>query len=286
LPRRATDHDVVYAPGNFALLASPRPQVLLQQNAWLFSGAGNSVRRMFPGTRAKLAAETAAARVSIRRATKVVAVSHSLAAAIESDLGPLSKLSVLPTPAPELTPGRPPRGVPEGPYVLVVAHDLPHKDWDGLVEAFLRSSDLPRLVVAGEARPKRLQRLRATVAAADPGRVTFLGRLADRGALAALYVGASCCLAHSYHEALGLTGLEALSLGVPVTATDIPAHREVLGAAAIYYPPGNLRDLAAAVRTALSGRLEHAKPTGLTAGTWSTNAAALADVLRAAVGDR
>jgi glycosyltransferase involved in cell wall biosynthesis len=73
---------------------------------------------------------------------------------------------------------------------------------------------------------------------------------------------------------------------VPVAASDIPGHREVLGAAAIYYPPDNLQDLAAAVRTALSQRFEQAKPTGLAAGTWSTNAAALADVLRAAVGDR
>jgi len=38
--------------------------------------------------------------------------------------------------------------------------------------------------------------------------------------------------------------------------------------------------------SALSERFENRKPTDLAAGTWSTNAAALADVLRAAVGDR
>jgi glycosyltransferase involved in cell wall biosynthesis len=287
LARRARNYDVVYAPGNFALLASPRPQVLLLQNALLFGDAGRSVRRLFPArTRARLALESAAARASIRRATKVVAVSHSLAAAIESDFGPLPKLSVLPSPAPALSPGRPPAGVPDGPFVLVAAHDLPHNDWDGLVDAFLRSTDLPPLVVVGGARPERMRQVRATVAAAGPGRVTFLGPVADRSALAGLYVGAGCCLAHSYLEAFGFAGLEALSLGVPVAASDIPAHREVLGAAAIYYPPDDLRELAAAVRKALSGQREHAKPTGLAAGTWSTNAAGLADVLRAAVADR
>jgi glycosyltransferase involved in cell wall biosynthesis len=287
LARRARHYDVVYAPGNFALLASPRPQVLLLQNALLFEDAGRSMRRLFPArTRARLALESAAARASIRRATKVVAVSHSLAAAIESDLGPLPKLSVLPSPPPALSPGRPPAGVPDGPYVLVAAHDLPHKDWDGLVDAFLRSTDLPPLVVVGGAGTERLRRLRATVAAAGPGRVTFLGPLADRSALAGLYVGAGCCLVHSHLEAVGFTGLEALSLGVPVAASDIPAHREVLGAAAIYYSPDDRRDLAVAVRTALSSQLEHAKPTVRAAGTWSTNAAGLAAVIREAVRDR
>jgi glycosyltransferase involved in cell wall biosynthesis len=287
LARRAANHDLVYSPGNFALLASPRPQVLLLQKASLFGDAGRSVRRLFPArTRARLALEGAAARASIRRATRVVAISPSLATAIESDLGPLSKLSVLPGPAPALPPGRPPPGVPAGPYVLVVAHDLPHKDWDGLVDLFLRSTDLPPLVVVGRARPERMRQLRATVAATGPGRVTFLGPFADRSALAGLYVGAACCLAHSYIEALGLTGLEALSLGVPVAASDIPAHRDGLGAAAIYYPPDNLRALAAAVRKALSSRVGQANPAVLAVETWSANADALAVVIREAVPPR
>ena len=287
LARHAADHDVVYAPGNFALLATPRPQVLLQQNATLFGEAGRLVRRRFPPrTRARLAVEGAAARLSIRRATRVVAVSHSLAASIEDDLGPLPKLSVLPIATPELSPARSRAGTHEDPYVLAVSKDFPHKDWDGLVDALLGSRDLPPLVVVGRAGPDRLRSLRARVEAEGPGRVTFLGVVSDRTALAGLYAGASCCLAHSYLESLGLTPLEARSLGVPVAASNIPGHREVLGAAAIYYPPENLQDLAAAVRTALSQRFEQAKPTGLAAGTWSTNAAALADVLRAAVGDR
>ena len=277
LVQRARGHDVVYAVGNFALLASPRPQVVLEQNAILFGNAGRSVRHRFPPRRrARVALEAAAARVSIRRATRVVAVSHSLADAIESDLGPLPKLTVIPSATPALSRARSPARTPEGPYVLVVSHDHPIKDWDGLVEVFVASPDLPRLVVVGGASSERLRRLRAAVDSRSPGRVTFLGAVTDRIALAGLYADASCCLAHSYIEATGLTPLEALSLGVPVAASDIPAHREACGDGAHYYEVSDLGALGQAVREACKDGPAAPRMHN----TWEDNATALASILR------
>ena len=46
--------------------------------------------------------------------------------------------------------------------------------------------------------------------------------------------------------------LEALAAGRPVVVSDIPAHREVCGDAALYAPVGDTDAWCAAVRTALS----------------------------------
>ncbi len=45
----------------------------------------------------------------------------------------------------------------------------------------------------------------------------------------------------SLHEGFGLTALEALSLGVPVIASAIPALREICGGAALYADPQDPR---------------------------------------------
>ncbi len=282
LQREARHCDVVYAPGNFALMACPRPQVLLLQNALVFGQAGRSARRLFPRReRARMALESAAARASVRRATRVIAVSWALADAVEADLGRLAKLSVLTSPAPTMTPAPPAAQAqaPAPPYVVAVAHDLPHKDWDGIVSAFLEATDLPPLVLVGGVDAGRLRRLRSEVEVRAPGRVTFTGPIDDRSSLADLYAHASCCVAHSHVEATGLTGLEALSLGIPVAAADLGAHREALGDAAVYYPADRPGELAAAVRRAMSDPADPSGTAVASAGTWTDNAAGLAAVL-------
>jgi glycosyltransferase involved in cell wall biosynthesis len=289
LAARARGYDAVYLPGNFALLLARTPQVLTLQKASLFTDAHRAFRRRrysVPG-RARLALESAVSRASIRRATRVVAVSRSLADGIEADLGRLEHLRVIPSAPPELgAPGTDARWDPPLPesYVLVVSADHPHKDWDGLIEVFAASGDLPPLVIVGTCARDRARVLSRRIAALGAGkRVRLLGAVDDRSALAALYSGADCCLVHSYIEAVGLTGLEALSLGVPVAASDIPAHREVLGDAPMYYPPDDPEELAAAVRKALMSQPDHAQPTVPVTETWPANAAALTAVIHEAV---
>jgi alpha-1,3-rhamnosyl/mannosyltransferase len=59
--------------------------------------------------------------------------------------------------------------------------------------------------------------------------------------LAELYGGALALVHPSLHEGFGLTALEALSLGVPVIASAIPALRETCGGAALYADPRDPR---------------------------------------------
>lgn len=282
-PLRARGFDAVYVPGNFAIFMPMPPQVLTVQNAWYFTDSVRAFRRRkcSRGMRARVAVESALARLSIRRADAVVAVSQSMRRAIEGDMGKVANLHVVPSAAPPLPAAAGRRASPpEGPYVLVVAHDDPHKDWDGLVATFIHHTDLPRLVVVGGSTSDRFGRLRARLEAAQAdGRVNFLGEIADRRRLGELYRGASCFVAHSYFESFGLTPAEALVYGVPVVATDIPAHREVCGPAARYYEPGRVDALADALRAVQEHGPADATAAPVSSRTWDDNAEELARVL-------
>lgn len=275
---RAQRFDVLYVPGNLGLLLARVPQVVCQQNAWYFTSAVRAFRRRRcpRAMRARLTIEAAQARASIRRARVVVAVSATMKAMIEEDLGPRRKIRTILSATPRLVPTAVPPA--ERSYVLAVAPDDPHKDLVGLVAAFERHPDLPPLRVVGRASPAR----RAQLEALAPGRFAHLGPIDDRGRLADLYAAATCVVAHSFLESFGMTPAEALLCGTPVAAADIPAHREVCGRQAHYYDPRDPAALAAAVRAACAA--PRPRPPAEVR-SWHDNAAELADVLEAVARD-
>ena len=68
--------------------------------------------------------------------------------------------------------------------------------------------------------------------------------------------GAAVVLCPAREEGFGLVPLEALAVGTPVVASDLPAHREVCGTAAFLVPTNDSRAWMAATRCALAAPVD------------------------------
>jgi len=135
-------------------------------------------------------------------------------------------------------------------YVLFVGRLVPEKAPDLLLKAFSALEGDTRLVIAGgSSYTDDYVRGLMTHAASDP-RVILPGYVYG-GLLEELYSNAAVFAIPSLLEGLPLTLLEAISYGVPVVASDIAPHREVLGSERPLVPPGDERALAEAIGRAL-----------------------------------
>ncbi len=144
---------------------------------------------------------------------------------------------------------------PVGRYVLYVGNAYPHKDLQTLLAAISRVRREPdfadlRLIWIGQDDhfSRQVRASAAWRALADAAE--YRGPVSDTE-LAAAYRGAQALVTASQAEGFGLTPLEALAFGTPVVVTDIPAHREVLGDAARFVPPGDAERFAAVVAALL-----------------------------------
>ena len=123
---------------------------------------------------------------------------------------------------------------PEVPYFVAVSTIEPRKNMLFLFAAWRRLIKIlgpatPRLVIVGSRGWENENVI--DVLERSRGLAPFLveaSGLSDAG-LASLMRGATALVAPSSVEGFGLPVAEALSLGVPVIASDIPAHREVGG---------------------------------------------------------
>jgi len=115
---------------------------------------------------------------------------------------------------------------PSVPVVGCAARFDPVKRLDLLLAAAARVGDgALRVVLIGRGSEEaRLRELAATLGLG--ARAVFPGEIVDA---ARLFRGFDAYAAPSAKEGLPLAVLEAMALGVPVLASDIPAHRELLG---------------------------------------------------------
>jgi len=117
------------------------------------------------------------------------------------------------------------------PYFVILGSVEPRKNHALLLELWARMArapGCPRLLVIGR-RPAEPHTGTALLdRGAFHGRVENLGRLPDAAAARLLH-GARALLFPSLSEGFGIPVAEALAMGVPVLASDIPAFREVGG---------------------------------------------------------
>jgi glycosyltransferase involved in cell wall biosynthesis len=141
------------------------------------------------------------------------------------------KITVVPLPVADPTAGWQPYPG-ESNIVLTVARQEPYKRTDLLIRAVaeLRDRGVPaRLVVVGKGSGlAAYQELAAQLRANDV--VKFTGA-ADDVSLGRWWASASMYATASHHEAFGICLGEALVAGLPVVASGIPAHRELVSMA-------------------------------------------------------
>jgi glycosyltransferase involved in cell wall biosynthesis len=103
-------------------------------------------------------------------------------------------------------------------FLLYVGRLAPEKNLDLLIDVMVRLTGRDRegfhLIVAGDG-PKA-EDLRAAAARRLAGRVTFLGHVGDREALADLYANADVFVHTNPREPFGIAPLEAMASGTPV----------------------------------------------------------------------
>jgi glycosyltransferase involved in cell wall biosynthesis/SAM-dependent methyltransferase len=152
--------------------------------------------------------------------------------------------------------GKPP-GLPFDRFVVAVGNALPHKNLAAAAAGFVRSwvgadADLG-LVVAANISDDQAAELEtvATALGLEPHRVVIRRRLPDEE-FCQLVSTAEAVVVPSFHEGFSMPIIEATGLGTPVVASDIPAHRELLGRGAWSFDPADPTTLSRALTAVLA----------------------------------
>jgi glycosyltransferase involved in cell wall biosynthesis len=246
-------------------------------------------------TQAEFAGRYAArARRDARATDHVIAVSAYTAGEVEARLGiPRHRITVC-------RPGRPNWTVrSEAPpaslaYLLFVGTLEPRKNVAGLLEAYgrvvARNPQAPPLTLVGRAVPESAPILAQLDRPPFAGRVKHLGYIPDADR-PALYAGATALVLPSFAEGFGLPVLEAMTVGVPVIASDRGSLPEVVGDAGLLVSPDDPDELAAALQRlstdrALAASLGARGARRALIFDWMTSAAALHDTYTALMAER
>ncbi len=151
-------------------------------------------------------------------------------------------------------------GIEKGKYILGMCRFVPEKNLHHLVEAFAKirkenlSSDI-RLVLAGDTDFEDDYSRRLKAMARENG-VVLTGFIKGRK-LHSLLTHCLCYCLPSSHEGLPIALLEAMSYGVKVIVSDIPANKEVGLPDSDYFPVGNVEALAEKLREVMAKPIEH-----------------------------
>jgi glycosyltransferase involved in cell wall biosynthesis len=224
---------------------------------------------------------------ALDRAAAIITVSESTAAALAARGIERARIHVtLNGRSPLAEPVTPP--VPPGPFILTVGTLEPRKGHELLLEAFARAgADGVRLVFAGPVAGRLAEVRSAAARLGIEDRLVVLGRV-DDSTLAGLYRDATLLAMPSLAEGFGLPVLEAMSAGLPVVASALPATKEVAGEAATLVPPGDVDALRRAIEKMLAdeslrAQLSRAGRQRAASFTWEETAAATVRVYEVAL---
>lgn len=148
-------------------------------------------------------------------------------------------------------------GLTAGNYVLLVSRLVPEKRHLDLISAFVAAdlADWKLVIVGASDHPDIYTREVLDVASTTPN-VICTG-FQSGVPLRELYAHAGMFVLPSSHEGLPIAMLEALSFGLPVLASDIPANVEVGLPGEHYFPLGDVAALTTCLRDFAARQLLH-----------------------------
>lgn len=136
-------------------------------------------------------------------------------------------------------------------FLLYVGNAYPFKNLARLIEAFrLLKPDFPSLKLVLAGKPDYFFDTLKTLAGGDDD-IIFPGFVSD-GQLVSLYQQASALVFPSLAEGFGLPPLEAMAQGTPVLSSNASCLPEVLGDAAIYFDPTDVKNMAETIEALLN----------------------------------
>ncbi len=230
--------------------------------------------------------------LAARRADMVLVPSRATARQVEARLGvPAERIALVPNGAPDW----PPRAAapPDG-YILFVGTLAPRKNLGGLIAAYrhliARGGRVPELVLAGAGAAPGERWFAELHQPPLAGRVRLLGYV-DATRRRALYEGARLLVLPSFDEGFGLPIVEAMTVGVPVVASNRGALPEVVGEAGLLVDPEDPRAIADAMARlladeGLAGDLAARGFEQARRFSWTASARALSEACRAALARR
>jgi len=133
-------------------------------------------------------------------------------------------------------------GTRPGNYILAVSRFVPEKGLDILIQAFQRLDPDLQLVLVGDADHETDYSWRIKQMIKEDKRVIHTGYITGES-LNQVYSHARLFVLPSFHEGLPIALLEAMSYGLPVLVSDIPANLEVALNPERYFRCGDINDL-------------------------------------------
>jgi glycosyltransferase involved in cell wall biosynthesis len=109
-------------------------------------------------------------------------------------------------------------------YILAVGRLVPEKRFEWLINAYRKAKTDCKLVIVGNG--ERESKYKEELTSSKSDNIIFTGFLCGKE-LAEIYTNAGIFVSTSSHEGLPLVVLEALSYGLPVLLSFIPAHKEL-----------------------------------------------------------
>lgn len=136
------------------------------------------------------------------------------------------------------------------PYVLYVGTRKFYRDFPTAATAVARIPGLGLLCVGGGAFDLHERRLFHRIGL----EYRVFHAVLDESALFSAYAGAAALVFPSLAEGFGLPIIEAQSMGCVPVLSDIPCFREIAGAGALYFSPGNVDECRSALEELASNR--------------------------------